>query len=74
MVLAAEQSILPSIDGKSHPAAELTRWAVRGLITSTMPEGLRYFGVNYYREIMERVPQGFLAKVADIEPPQPLPE
>lgn len=73
MVLAAEQSILPSIDGKGHPEAELTRWALRSLITSTMPEGLRYFGVNYYREIMERVPQGFLSKVADMESPQPLP-
>ncbi len=73
MVLAAEQSILPSIDGKSHPEAELTRWAARVLITSTMPEGLRYFGVNYYREIMERVPRGFLTKVADIEPPPPPP-
>jgi len=73
LVLAAERSLLPSPDGATHPEAELTRWALRTLITSTMPEGLRYFGVNYYREIMDRVPRGFLAKVADIEPPQPPP-
>ena len=73
LVLAAERSILPSVDGKPHPEAELTRWALRTLITSTMPEGLRYFGVNYYREIMDRLPQGFLERVADIEPPPPRP-
>ena len=33
----------------------------------------RYFGVNDYREIMDRVPQGFLARVSNIESPQPLP-
>ena len=72
-VLAAERFILPSATGKVHPEGELTRWALRTLITSTMPEGLRYFGVNYYREIMDRVPQGFLSRIADIESPQPLP-
>lgn len=67
MVMAAEQRLLPSIDRKAHPEAELTNWALRALITSTMPEGLRYFGVNYYREIAERVPRGWLDRIADLE-------
>lgn len=73
LVLAAERSLQPAIDDKPHPEGELTRWALRTLITGTLPEGLRYFGVNYYREIMDRLPQGFLARIAGIEPPPPLP-
>jgi hypothetical protein len=65
MVMGADRSFLPlPEEEKSHPEGELTRWALRTLITSTMPEGLRYFGVNYYREIMERVPRGWLLRVA----------
>jgi len=71
MVMGAERSLRPLEEGeekeKSHPEGELTRWALRTLITSSMPEGLRYFGVNYYREIMERVPRGWLMRVADRE-------
>ena len=68
MVMGGERSLLPlPEDEKSHPEGELTRWALRTLITCTMPEGVRYFGVNYYREIMERVPRGWLMRVADRE-------
>lgn len=71
LVLAAERALLTSKSEEARPEAELTRWALRTLITSTLPEGHRYFGVNYYREIMDRLPQGFLSAIADIEPPAP---
>jgi hypothetical protein len=61
MVLAAERRLLP--DGSDHPEGKLLRWAIRNLITSSMPEGLRYFGVNYYREIMDRIPEGCLRDI-----------
>lgn len=61
MVLAAERSLAP--DGSTHPEGKLVRWALRTLITSKVPEGLRYFGVNYYREIADRIPEGCLRGV-----------
>lgn len=65
MVLGAEQS-LRLASGTAHAEAQLARWAIRNLITGTMPEGLRYFGVNYYREIMDRISPGWLARAAGL--------
>lgn len=59
-VMAAEHALRLTPD-RARPEAELIRWAVRMLIVSSMPDSLRYFGVNYYREIVERVPRGWLA-------------
>ncbi|WP_437507776.1 DUF7277 domain-containing protein [Sorangium sp. So ce1099] len=68
MVIAAERRLLsPAIEGELHPEAELTRWALRALITSSMPENLRYFGVNYYREIAARIPRGWMSAIKDME-------
>lgn len=66
MVMGAERAIRPLAgeEGQSHPEGELQRWALRMVIVSSMPEGLRYFGVNYYREIAARIPAGWLAKGA----------
>jgi hypothetical protein len=72
VVLAAERRLSsPAAEGDRHPEAELTRWALRALITSSLPENLRYFGVNYYREIAARVPRGWLSRIADLEPLRP---
>lgn len=68
MVLGATRSRAPVPDAEpdAEPMppgeAQLARWALRNLITSALPEGLRYFGVNHYREIMERVPRGWLSR------------
>lgn len=67
MVLGAELAARPQAhgaQGSPHPERKLVRWALRTLITSTMPEGLRYFGVNYYREIVDRIPAGWRAQGA----------
>lgn len=63
MVMAAERSAVPVPAGKAPTEAQLARWALRTLITSTMPEGLRYFGLNHYREIMGRIPAGWMSGV-----------
>ncbi len=39
LVLAAERALQPAVDDKPPSEAELTRWALRTLITSTLPEG-----------------------------------
>lgn len=62
MVMAADRSAAPEPAGKAPTEAQLARWALRTLITSTMPEGLRYFGLNHYREIMGRIPDGWLSQ------------
>lgn len=63
MVLGAELSRRPEGSGAASED-QLARWALRTLITCTMPEGLRYFGVNYYREIRERIAPGWLLRAA----------
>jgi hypothetical protein len=62
MVMGAELSLRPEGSGAATEV-QLARWALRTLITGTMPEGLRYFGVNYYREIRDRIADGWLAKI-----------
>lgn len=72
MVLAAERHLSqPAVGGELPPEAQLTRWALRSLITGSLPEGLRYFGVNYYREIADRIPRGWLRGLEDLEPLRP---
>jgi hypothetical protein len=61
MVMGAELSLRPEGLGAASEA-QLARWALRTLITCTMPEGLRYFGVNYYREIRDRMEPGWLGR------------
>jgi hypothetical protein len=68
MVLAGEQHItMPEDPSHPHPGGELGRWALRSLLTSSMPDNLRYFGVNHYREIAARIPSGWLRKIEDLE-------
>lgn len=47
--------------GASLREAELryARWGLRTLITRDLPVNWRYFGVNYYREIREQIPDGW---------------
>jgi hypothetical protein len=72
MVMAAERHLtLPATESDGHGEAKLTRWALRMLLTSSMPENLRYFGVNYYREVAARVPRGWLRKIGDLEGRRP---
>jgi len=66
MVLAAEQILRPNLAVPSEDEAELTRWALRSLITSGLPETWRYFGVNHYREIRNLVPAGWTSSIASL--------
>lgn len=68
-VLAAEEHLAPSVDGKEHPEDELVRWALRELLTSSLPEGWRYFGVNHYREIAARIPRLWKEHLRDLAGP-----
>jgi hypothetical protein len=62
LVLAAERSLRSDAEAKPPSERQLLRWALRSLITGNLPEGLRYFGVNYYREILDRIPGGWLSR------------
>ena len=44
------------------------RWALRTLCTGELPAGLRYFVVNYYREIRASIPANWADKVRDLLP------
>jgi hypothetical protein len=56
MVVAAEQLLMGDL---TEDEGKLTRWALRSLITGRLPEAWRYFGVNHYREIRDRIPHGW---------------
>lgn len=62
MVLAAEHARERALTGEQLGETQVARWALRILITGKLPEGLRYFGVNHYREIMGRIPDGWLSQ------------
>lgn len=70
-VLAAEQHLAPSLTGKEASEDELVRWALRELITSHIPEGWRYFGVNHYGDIAARVPRVWKSDLVDLARPRP---
>lgn len=68
MVIAARAMMdvrAPHRDTEKARAQRL-RWALRSLCTGDLPVGLRYFIVNYYREIRTLVPDDWYDRVADV--------
>lgn len=54
-----------------RPCPEIKRYALRALITSCLPAAWRYFGVNYYREIAELIPEDFYDRLEDLDALRP---
>lgn len=69
MVIGAEQLLTRGLSHASDDEQTVTRWAMRMLITGSLPEGWRYFGVNYYREIMAAIPRGWTSRLSTLETP-----
>jgi hypothetical protein len=68
MVIAARAMMdvrAPTKDTEKARSQRL-RWALRSLCTGELPVGLRYFIVNYYREIRALVPDDWYDRVAEL--------
>ena len=68
MVVAALRRLTPI--GKVAPDAgdpsRCLRWALRTMITGKLPVDWRYFGVNHYQEICQRVPPDWARSIDDL--------
>ncbi len=73
-VIAGEQLLAGGFGTHTEDERTAIRWALRLLITSRLPEGWRYFGVNYYREIMAAIPRGWSSHLAALSARYPPPE
>lgn len=71
MVLAAHEYVATERTQKPRDPNELIRFAVRALIVSGLPEAWRYFAVNHYREIMDKIPAGWGDRLCDLDVRRP---
>ncbi|MEZ4224304.1 MAG: hypothetical protein R3B13_25365 [Polyangiaceae bacterium] len=73
-VLAAERWLTRGFHARGDDERTATRWGVRNLIQSRLPEGWRYFGVNHYREIIAGIPSGWSTRIESLRERYPRPE
>lgn len=66
MVVAAQAMVLSPAPGPAKPPDEWLRWALRSLCIGELPVGMRYFAVNYYRELRSLVRPDWYEFVADL--------
>jgi len=67
-VIAALRMLRPigRLAPDASDAARCLRWALRTLITVKLPVDWRYFGVNHYQQIWERVPGHWEHRIDDL--------
>jgi hypothetical protein len=70
MVIAAQAWMQPGshASGPARNPEQWIRWALRTLCIGELPDGLRYFVVNYYREIRGLIPTDWVHRVQDLLP------